>query len=70
MPRRDCIITQRLQTALALVDIRTLDHLVVGRREWCRWQNGGTCNCHAGQAARSGSQKAWSAVISTTTYHH
>lgn len=28
--RADIEITQRLQSALALVDIRTLDHLVVG----------------------------------------
>ncbi|EPC4026537.1 JAB domain-containing protein [Aeromonas salmonicida] len=44
----DIEITLRLQDALALMDIRPLDHLVVGTEGGERWQNGG--NCHQSQA--------------------
>lgn len=67
--RADIEIILHLQDALALVDIRILDHLVVGTEgvvslaergnlQLPRWSGGPWRN------------KAWPAVSSTTTYHH
>ena len=41
--RADEFLTQTLKSALALVDVRVLDHLVVGRGRWCRSPSGGCC---------------------------
>jgi DNA repair protein RadC len=37
----DRLITQALVDALALVDIRILDHVVVGRNEWVSFADRG-----------------------------
>lgn len=42
--RADEAITKRLKDVLALVDVRTLDHIVVGSEELCSLPNGGYCD--------------------------
>ena len=47
--RADIEITLRLQDALALVISGFWIIWSSVLRVWCRWQNEGICNCHAGQ---------------------
>jgi hypothetical protein len=42
--RADEALTQTLKAALALVDVRVLDHMIVGRVRRCRWQKKGCCD--------------------------
>ena len=37
--RADEFLTQSLQAALKFIDVRVLDHIVVGQARWCRWPN-------------------------------
>ena len=49
----DELITQRVKEALAIVDIRLLDHIIVGDGVACRWRNVGLSELPAaGSAAR------------------
>jgi hypothetical protein len=41
--RADEFLTQTLKSALQLVDVRVLDHLVVGQGRWCRSPSGACC---------------------------
>ena len=60
LSRADRHITERLRDALALVDVRALDHLVVGAARWCRSPSGVGCS---GGAADHRLPRAWSSAL-------